>query len=1308
MINWLKNDSLSVADRVKVACVIYKKNDPSKLLLPKWLSEQIVSLHNSKQQSPQKAYTQLWYLLAACLQDGQQPLLNYQLLLHVAKDEITCRSCAVDNVILCMRHFPETLYRRYDVLVDLLEPLISLVMISLNGDDDTSLINLLYDLLGKYLNCQRNHGNQKKVFRQFCDNLLWVSLQLRCLCVRLGIQSELLSLTNKLLASLFHKSHLTGYDSGLAPLAASTSYTRHLFESLSSSIASNQEDEVISSGLPHLYKLFLEHSRQATNVVKKNTEFRFFQWLLCQLGVTDGQSNVDVTTTVKMEAVHSCLCVLQELDVVEPALDLSSGGSQLKWLGMLAKGLISSSHGLSLEVVNCLSVIFTIHHSIIEPLLPSVLCELTDDMFMMKLIDIYAKLRQLKELLRMQLEAIKSSHHSTLTAVYSHPVVTHMGSHVRHLPAGQVTAIVEMLCTRLQASLPDDLNNDELPKRKKRRRLLTTDHSFYQITDLFCIVLDHIPLVGVDIDHMIHQQLYNDILQPLVTRLPTLPVHITHCTLLLTISCTRVMGHVHLLTSDVVTLNDVPSICEELSDDLSVLLLRQLASLYIKYGIVGDEQLTELVTFILQVPIVNESCWDRQWLNVKPDNTSVASWSLVITELPYLYSSCSTHHLRDVANVIVDVFTSSPDQNDDTNKMTFHTITDNFMRSSVFQEMSSLHATLLQCVFEQAKGHGRKLCEPIKKCLAALDKMFSSALNTMELSHKLTTALSNNEITCDERQLELWTTNTSSIIEVFRYLPIARLPADQLVLCSALAIVWLITTSKCSPTLESKCALLLAWLLRSVRDHPRSKKHLTDFPFHPLQEWLIVQLLHNHNNNSGVLWPVSVALLECAGSCDPSVMSLMMSLCTHPLPQYGIGSDKCNTIIGLANVCLNVVLKECHKTGLPQSFVDELTQFYVVVQQKIMKCYHKKLSLLLSTPSVVLVYVTASRHLPDSVVDVSVCNGLVDGVEHMLREDVGDITGDTKKQSSVIEVMRLANTRGYSPVAVWHTGSLLWRSMLSSGTSPDQLTLNKLSDFMSKLVASCSADDAKVIFESLLSDETSSQLLFIKQWQLIVTSKLTTEVRKVLNHCTSKLVCKTMEVLIIAQSSVVEHDAMSLVAKLLTICAEHDTRSVMLTLHSYFSSQHQCCVKWISSCVVILSVMLRYHLSTAISCASIVFTIIGKLLVGIVQVAHESSVAVDEVVMVANNLCRALELVSTEPKFTKFVPHVIASYIVQDFGAVADVVKETLLSGVYLLLRLCSEHETSFLNATLDESSRELFQSILSDYNKLHKYKGKV
>lgn len=42
---------------------------------------------------------------------------------------------------------------------------------------------------------------------------------------------------------------------------------------------------------------------------------------------------------------------------------------------------------------------------------------------------------------------------------------------------------------------------------------------------------------------------------------------------------------------------------------------------------------------------------------------------------------------------------------------------------------------------------------------------------------------------------------------------------------------------------------------------------------------------------------------------------------------------------------------------------------------------------------------------------------------------------------------------------------------------------------------------------------------------------------------------------------------------------------------SYFSG-----AKWINSCVVILSVMLRYHLSTAVSCASVVITIIGNIL----------------------------------------------------------------------------------------------------------------
>lgn len=66
--------------------------------------------------------------------------------------------------------------------------------------------------------------------------------------------------------------------------------------------------------------------------------------------------------------------------------------------------------------------------------------------------------------------------------------------------------------------------------RKKRRKLQNKELMLYQTVDLFCIVLDHIPLVGVDIAKLIHQQLYCDIVLSLLTSLPSL-VNIIGCCL---------------------------------------------------------------------------------------------------------------------------------------------------------------------------------------------------------------------------------------------------------------------------------------------------------------------------------------------------------------------------------------------------------------------------------------------------------------------------------------------------------------------------------------------------------------------------------------------------------------------------------------------------------------------------------------------------------------------------------------------------------------------------------------------------------
>lgn len=57
-------------------------------------------------------------------------------------------------------------------------------------------------------------------------------------------------------------------------------------------------------------------------------------------------------------------------------------------------------------------------------------------------------------------------------------------------------------------------------------------------------------------------------------------------------------------------------------------------------------------------------------------------------------------------------------------------------------------------------------------------------------------------------------------------------------------------------------------------------------------------------------------------------------------------------------------------------------------------------------------------------------------------------------------------------MAVWRTGSQLWQNLLNSPMlSASAVAYSKLNDAMSKLVASCSTEDAKVMFESLLSAE---------------------------------------------------------------------------------------------------------------------------------------------------------------------------------------------------------------------------------------------
>lgn len=160
-----------------------------------------------------------------------------------------------------------------------------------------------------------------------------------------------------------------------------------------------------------------------------------------------------------------------------------------------------------------------------------------------------------------------------------------------------------------------------------------------------------------------------------------------------------------------------------------------------------------------------------------------------------------------------------------------------------------------------------------------------------------------------------------------------------------------------------KYALLLAWLLKAIKDHPQRKRYLASFPFLAIQQW-ISSLLLDEDNYNVVMWPVCKALLECIASCDLSVMSSVIAMCSQLIPQHVIDSHVFNVITEIANISLHAILKEI-KLPLPEALQQEVTQFYHVIQQIICKACRKKFTVLLSSPSLISLYVTTTPIVPE-------------------------------------------------------------------------------------------------------------------------------------------------------------------------------------------------------------------------------------------------------------------------------------------------------------------------------------------------------
>ena len=56
----------------------------------------------------------------------------------------------------------------------------------------------------------------------------------------------------------------------------------------------------------------------------------------------------------------------------------------------------------------------------------------------------------------------------------------------------------------------------------------------------------------------------------------------------------------------------------------------------------------------------------------------------------------------------------------------------------------------------------------------------------------------------------------------------------------------------------------------------------------------------------------------------------------------------------------------------------------------------------------------------------------------------------------------------------------------------------------------------------------------------------------------------------------------------------------------------------------------------------------------------------------------------------------------------SNLMQEALLPGLFSLLKLCTDHDLAFVNASLDLAARESLQTLTAEYQKFYKFSGRV
>ncbi|XP_066281622.1 unhealthy ribosome biogenesis protein 2 homolog isoform X3 [Branchiostoma lanceolatum] len=1380
------------------------------------------------------------------------------------------------EVILAQPTLAAVLLSRYDTCVELLKSMLCLTVRLCVADVQKSVPSLLSSLvtvLDKCSSLQRQQHKHTKVFQSVCEELLAPGA---CCCWVLSNHSKvppsatsnfIIKIQEHIHQGLFFRENAPAFEKHLCDTTDSPSvgskgvelYFQQLDQLLKNTVdpsmfkmcalpAGGIEDAILQY-LPAAFNSFLT-SPACADITR--TGFTMLQTLygftlpLSTAGddmeteksqeedsmdvdadIDNGEAGVK-TQEKRLVAIRDLLQIALDLNIYRALDDTTSGGKQLAWLRQLLHTLLQIPPPATAARLDCVRLLLDMTHQVVAPRLADIwtcswllldedvapAVQVSQDKLLCRLLETYAKLRQVDTLVVAMLDAVQKNQDQLSYSKTFPPVTLQRWSElVQGLPVGLAMEIWHRMLNKLQ----------EQYQPAEKPQLECTPACLEQMTTLLSLFLVHLKLWDVNITSPMATRVdqlmastCSSVISPLLKLcmetnkqvdkyLHFSALHLCHTWCQLHMLSTHMKGAKH--SNEAVpnlgvneewwdfsvqypdmSPGDWSTLCHKLATSkriryvLEMLCLQKVKMLRmltrtseqdtVKRRI---ENAINFVTVTCTTDEVNEHAWDGQVTSVTSNNYPTAHWYLLCSHIGLIAPVCTQHQLALLAHDLLQTVVSESCPKSSAGLVTRAMISADLLRSAPYLELLPMQEAMITAVISGlADIVNYRSTATVRLCVKVLQELSKDTHpesvitgpeeDTPPLSKAITSAVvtlqslqKDVQKRCSVNQTKEQLQKMCCYFKVLKQVPLQCLSDISSVRCvlGCLAVNYLLGASHSMSDCATAVLRTSLEVLRDVMTGQKKTSLWQTLDAAVTMKCLLLTCQQTQLQDMSLSTAVKDTYQDLMYHLLWSVVRSAEG--TSTLPSYT--THMCQALQSLSK---SAAPRDGHRldwlfisAGCTLSAGLMVTQNKVKVpaaQADIITSCTRQLAVCVAAvvPSVDLPAVTTAMAaaLRVQMADSQVGEDWTPRIEHqvsslktMLTEiqdnlqNIRACLGFLKTVAGGVPKWQAVLPEEFGPTVYNLVVQLLLKIHSTNNKEPSE---SALSTDMAEVVAEAEAL-LLIVFRCSQPEQFSTYIQGLQQhldcdtsvcaalqlWQLVLREEWKDEKRDSLNNISPQLVLQLQVLLQKSSSKVTADDVLKqiIVPSLLTTAAILQFGQGSLpdqvagaALHGCLSVQIQnqpgstFAATFHATCRVLTSLLL-HHTKVARNAVPSLMACCRTLLVALVHEGRQDNGSVDsaDVVLCAGDFGRLVAALVQKVDLTKIAAFLVAEYVNElQHGTLHPEVKKSLVPSVYLLLDVCGMHGSKLLVTALHPGLREIYKALHADYNRYHKYRGKV